>query len=204
MFKLIIIRHCESVFNAQNKFTGLQESHLSEEWKLQASIVESKLPEWEIKHIYSSAQYRAIQTLVRATLHREDIELDKTIKTPALNERCYWDWEGKDKQEILKLVGQEDFNSIRRWLWAPPNWESLLQVRERALKYFQEVIFENFKKNPGNILVMTHWNTIRSILNYIENISDDNIININILPGQVLVYNIDFDKSNNIIKLVKE
>ena len=114
-----------------------------------------------------------------------------TIAAEALNERDYGIFTGKNKWDIKKQVGDEQFKNIRRaWDVGIKKGESLKDVYGRVIPYYQTEILPKLE-NGKNVIVVAHGNSLRALVKYLENISDKNVENLEIATGQVYVYKID-------------
>ena len=118
------------------------------------------------------------------------------IKDPALNERDYGIYTGKNKWEVEKEVGPEEFNSIRRkWDKLIPGGESLKQVYGRVIPFFREKILEDLKSGK-NVLIVSSGNSLRALIKYLKNISDEDISKLELNFGEIHIF--EFDKDGNI------
>ena len=204
MAKLILQRHLLSKWNKENKFTGWQDVPLSEEGLAQAPMVASKLPV-KPDEVYTSPLVRNKET---ARLIAENISVrpvflsseDSTevgenelsiYLTKALDERCYGKLEGKNKDEVKKEFGEEQVHLWRRsWDVAPPGGESLENVYNRALAFFQNKIEPKLRQDK-NILIVGSHNSLRALAKYLEKIPDDVIADYEIPFGGMIVYDLD-------------
>lgn len=192
MAYLIFVRHGESLWNAQGLWTGLTNIPLSEKGKDEAKKAGGKIKDLPIDEVFTSVLSRAIETatIILQTLGKSDIPITQDKE---LNERDYGDFTGKNKWEIQKEVGEEKFLQIRRsWDFQIPNGESLKQVYERVLPFYQSTILPKLKTGK-NILISAHGNSLRALIKYLENISDEQIPNLELPTGGVYVYSIDAD-----------
>lgn len=190
MSYLILVRHGESLWNAQGLWTGLTNIPLSEKGKQEAIAAGEKIKGLPIDEVFTSVLSRAIDTgtIILETLGKNDIPV---IKDKALNERDYGDFTGKNKWEIQKEVGEKQFLVIRRsWDFQIPNGESLKQVYDRVIPYYQSTILSKLKEGK-NILVSAHGNSLRALIKYLENILDEQIPNLELPTGGVYIYQID-------------
>ena len=193
MGKLVLIRHHESEWNKLGKWTGVTDVHLSllgfEKAKEMGKLIDS----FKFDQAFTSSQTRAKETLACMLEGGTTNKSIPTIGAKELNERDYGDYTGKNKWEVEKEVGEEEFTRIRRgWDYPIPNGESLKMVYERSVPFFTNTILP-FLKEGKNVLVVAHGNSIRSIMKYIENISDSDIANIEMPFGSVLIYDLDND-----------
>ena len=191
--KLVLVRHTESEWNQLGKWTGVVDVHLSplgfETAKKMGKLIEGI----HIDKIFTSAQIRSKETLWSI---QEGSSLPKdtpTEEAKELNERDYGDYTGKNKWDMQKLLGEEEFIKIRRgWDCNIPNGESLKMVYERSMPFFLSNILPVLKDGK-NVLVVCHGNSGRAIMKYIENISDLDIAKVEFPFGQVLIYDLDGD-----------
>jgi len=189
--KLILIRHQESEWNKLGKWTGFTDVSLSPDGVLKAKEIGERIKDFKFNQIYISTLKRTKETLdniLESGNFPKDI---KTIVSKELNERDYGDYTGMNKWEIKEKVGDEEFLKIRRgWDYCIPNGESLKMVYERSVPFFIDVIMKDILEGK-NVLIVAHGNSIRSLIKYIENISDENISNVEMGFGDVLVYELD-------------
>lgn len=189
MANLILVRHGESEWNKKDLWTGLTDIGLTEKGKEQAQIAGEKLKGMQIDYTYTSKLLRAQQTL-------DEIKNVLGINVPtfedtALNERDYGIYTGKNKWGIKKQVGDERFQEIRRsWDYQIPEGESLKQVYDRVLPYYQNEILPKLKEGKNTLLV-AHGNSLRALTKHLENISDEDISKLEIKIGEVSIYHID-------------
>ena len=221
MSYLILIRHGQSTWNLEKRFTGWVDVDLTEKGKLEAkkSGVLVKDQNIKIKYYYSSLQLRAINTL---KLVQESLD-DKQNFTRAwqLNERHYGAFTGLNKIEMGKKLGKEKIYQFRRsWDLRPepldkqsqfhpsnidtykdvpveniPDTESLKDTFERVTNYYDSEIIENLKN--GNVLISAHGNSIRALCKYLFKIDEVQVSNLEIPTGNPLL--IEIDKNHNII-----
>lgn len=191
MGKLIIARHHESEWNKLGKWTGVTEVHLSPEGFEGAKEMGKLISNFHFDNIFTSTQIRAHETLENIMI-TANISLDTPIeKAKELNERDYGDYTGKNKLEIKDILGEVEFKKLRRgWDVAISNGESLKMVYERAIPYYLNKILPLIKGGK-NVLIVAHGNSIRSIIKYIENISDEGISDVEMPFGSFLVYDLD-------------
>lgn len=189
MATLVLVRHGKSEWNEKGLWTGWRDIPLAQKGIEEAHTTGEKLKDIHFDYAYTSALMRAQQTL--------DEILKVAGQTPpitqnkALNERDYGDYTEKNKWDIQKELGEEEFQRIRRsWDYPPPNGESLKMVYERVLPYYQTEIEPKIKEGK-NIIIAAHGNSLRALIKYLENISDDDIALLEIGTGEAYVYNID-------------
>ncbi|KKQ38227.1 MAG: 2,3-bisphosphoglycerate-dependent phosphoglycerate mutase [Candidatus Levybacteria bacterium GW2011_GWC2_37_7] len=195
MAYLILVRHGESEWNEKGLWTGLADIGLTEKGKEEARLAGEKLKVLPVDFAFTSQLIRAKQTLDEV---KNVLGIDvPTFEDKALNERDYGIYTGKNKWEIQKEVGEEQFQKIRRG-WDVPiqNGESLKDVYNRVIPYYQSEILPKLKDGK-NILIVAHGNSLRALTKYLENISDKNISKLEIEIGEVNVFEID--NNENII-----
>lgn len=189
--KLVIVRHHESEWNKLGKWTGVTDVHLSPAGFDGAKKMGELILDFNFDFIFTSSQIRSQETL-ESMLSIRTSKIDMPVEhAKELNERDYGDYTGKNKWEVQKLVGEEEFNLIRRgWDNVIPNGENLKMVYERAVPFFLNNILPLLKENK-NVLIVAHGNSIRALMKYIENISDEGIANVEMIFGSVLIYDLD-------------
>lgn len=193
MGKLVLVRHHESEWNKLGKWTGVVDVHLSPLGFEKAKEMGKLIDDIKFDKAFTSIQTRAKETLFcmldGGTTNKEI----PTQEAKELNERDYGDYTGKNKWEIQKEIGEEEFNKLRRgWDYNISNGESLKMVYERSVPFFLNNILPILKENK-NVLVVCHGNSSRSMMKYIENISDEGIANVEMPFGSVLIYDLDND-----------
>lgn len=190
MANLILVRHGESEWNKKGLWTGLTNIGLSEKGKKEAEKAGQSLKGYVFDFVYTSILKRAYQTLdeIFKVLNLTNIPI---IKNEALNERDYGIYTGKNKWQIQKEEGNEKFKSLRRGWDSPiPNGETLKDVYNRVIPYYQKEILPKLKKGK-NILISAHGNSLRALVKYLENVSDQDVENLEIQTGEIYIYNID-------------
>ena len=189
MAYLILVRHGESVWNKQGLWTGLTDISLSEKGKEESQKAGVLLKDIKIDEAYSSPLKRSTETLaeiIRALKYEVPITFDKS-----LNERNYGLLTGKNKWDLQKEYGEEKFQKIRRaWDYPIPGGETLKDVYNRILPYYNREILPKLK-NGKNILIVAHGNSLRALIKHLEEISDENISLLEIPTGGVYIYQID-------------
>lgn len=192
MGKLIIVRHAESEWNADGVWTGSRDVHLSEKGFHESALFGEAIKDIDLGFVYTSQQIRAFETMsgMVDTMQQFDVPYERSA---ALNERDYGDYTGKNKWEVEKEIGEGEFEKIRRaWDCPIPNGESLKQVYERTVPFYLDHIVPKLKEGK-NVLLVAHGNSIRSLIKYIEKLSDEDIAKVEMLYGSVLLYDVDQD-----------
>lgn len=190
--KLILARHHESEWNKQGLWTGKRDRHLTEYGFGKSEDMGLLIKDLKIDYAFASMQVRSIETLSCMLNICERYEVP-TEHSAALNERDYGDYTGMNKWDVQKLIGEETWNKVRRnWDYPIPHGETLKMVYERTEPYFLEKILPRVKENK-TILVVAHGNSLRTLVKYIENISDEGIADIEIPFGAIIIYDLDSD-----------
>ena len=189
MPKLILLRHLESQWNKENRFTGWTDVPLSKEGRENAKEVAKKLSVFKIDKVYTSPLIRNRETV--SLILRELGEKDLPIVTDkALDERDYGKLTGSNKDEVKKQYGEEQVRLWRRsWEQAPPGGESLKDVYNRTIPFYKETIEKDLEEGK-NILVVASHNSLRALVKYLENISNEDIINLEIPTASIKEYEV--------------
>lgn len=201
--KLIIARHGESEWNATGQWTGTTDVHLTEKGFKEAAKLGVALKELEIpiNAAYCSEQIRTRETLEGILNASQQFDVDITVASE-INERDYGDYTGKNKWEVKEILGEEAFNDLRRgWNVEIPNGETLKMVYERAVPFYKEKVLPLVNKGQ-NVLLVAHGNSIRALIKYIEDIDDSEVSNLQMLFGQLVIYEVDEEghRKNSFIK----
>lgn len=193
---LILLRHGESQWNLENRFTGWVDVPLSKRGEKEAREAGLKLKSYEIDCAYTSVLCRAIDTL-NITLKSAEKDPIPITKDASLNERHYGDLQGLNKEETAKKFGAEKVHIWRRsYDVAPPGGESLKDTAARTLPYFKKVILQSLREGK-NILIAAHGNSLRSIVMEIEKLRPEEILKVEIPTGIPIIY--EFDSNLNLI-----
>ncbi len=191
--KLVIVRHQESEWNKLGQWTGSRDVHLTEGGFAKSKELGELVEDICFDHAFASMQVRSIETLSSILSVCMADSVLPTEHVSALNERDYGDYTGKNKWEMEKIIGEEEFNKIRRgWDCPIPNGESLKMVYERVVPFFTETVVPMID-NGKNVLIVSHGNTIRALMKYIERISDEDISSVEMLFSDIVIYSLDGD-----------
>ncbi len=172
MGTLILIRHAQSQWNVENRFTGWTDVPLSDQGLADAEKVAKVLTEFHFDLAFTSALQRAQQTL-STILKVTGQESVPVTKDKALNERHYGDLQGLNKAETAAKYGQEQVKLWRRsYFTQPPNGESIADCVARVTPYFLEHILPEVKAGK-TVLVAAHGNSLRPMLRYLEEWNDE-------------------------------
>lgn len=183
---LALVRHGESEWNAKGLWTGLTDVSLTDRGRQEARQAALLIQGLTFHIAFTSRLVRARQTL-EEMLAVFGVQLPITVHR-ALNERHYGIHTGKNKWEVKKLVGDETFAKIRRsWDYPIPGGESLKDVHDRVVPYYQTEIRQHIVAGK-NVLLVAHGNTIRALVKHLEDIADDTIAQVEIATGEVLLY----------------
>jgi 2,3-bisphosphoglycerate-dependent phosphoglycerate mutase len=196
MVDLFMIRHGLSTYNLENRFTGSTDVPLCETGVQQAKAAAEKLKNYKIDIAYTSLLKRAIDTL-KIILEKNHHKNIVVVKNKALNERDYGELQGLNKAEVAKQYGDEQVHLWRRgYKTKPPGGESLEDTYHRVIPYFNAAILPDLEKGL-NVLIVAHGNSLRAIFKDLDQISDDEIVNLDIDTGKI--YRYQFDENLKII-----
>jgi 2,3-bisphosphoglycerate-dependent phosphoglycerate mutase len=196
---LVLVRHGESQFNLENRFTGWLDVPLSDKGIVEAveAGMRIKSENIHLDKVYTSPLQRSTNSLeyVLKMLGQTNVELESDA---ALNERHYGDLQGLNKSEAAKKFGEKQVKVWRRsYDVAPPNGESLKDTAARVLPYFHSRIMADIEGGK-NVLVMTHGNSLRCIVMELDHLDEKQVEKLEIPTGVPMIYS--FDKENNISK----
>ena len=219
MYKLVLVRHGQSTWNLENRFTGWTDVDLTELGREEAREAGKLLREggYDFDIAYTSVLKRAIKTLgiVQEEMDREWLPV---IRAWQLNERHYGALQGLNKAEMAAKFGEEQVHIWRRsYDTRPPalektddrypgkdpryaglteselpTCECLKDTVERFLPYWHNTIVPSVK-GEKRVLIAAHGNSLRALVKYLDNIPDDEIVGLNIPTGIPLVYELDSD-----------
>ena len=188
MAMMILLRHGQSVWNAANIFTGWTDVDLSEVGVAEATKAGDQLAETAIDVVHTSGLIRAQRT---AEIVMENNRVSSNVPTHCdirLNERHYGDLQGMNKDETRAKHGKEQVRIWRRSFDVPPpGGESLEMCAERTLPYLTEAIIPDLEAGK-TVLVAAHGNSLRSIVMKIENLSKDEVLDLEIPTGVPRTY----------------
>ncbi|AFZ71159.1 phosphoglycerate mutase, BPG-dependent, family 1 [Caldisphaera lagunensis DSM 15908] len=192
---LSLLRHGESLWNEENRFTGWVDVPLTNKGREEAIRAGLLLKKYKFDVAYTSKLQRAIETLdlVMLTLGYSI----PVIKDEHLNERHYGDLQGLNKEETARIYGEDQVKLWRRsYKVRPPNGESLEDTQKRTVPFFKNTIMLDLK-NGKNVLVVAHGNSLRSIVMFLENISEEDIPHLEIPTGLPIIYDVAWDNKNS-------
>lgn len=211
---LIIVRHGESMWNEKNLFTGCVDVPLTRKGVEEAIEAGKRISRMPLDIVYTSALVRSQMTAMLALtqhccqkvpiiIHNENeaakiwsqIYSDDTrnqsipvVKAWQLNERMYGDLQGLNKQETAEIFGKEQVYKWRRsYEVRPPNGESLEMCLQRAVFYFKHNIEPQLMAGK-HVMVVAHANSLRSIIMYLDNLTPQEVINLELSTGVPMLY----------------
>lgn len=188
--KLVIVRHSASAWNELGKWTGTRDVHVTPSGLEQAARVGESLKDIEFDYAFISEQIRTKETFDAMVEPMGQPNLPREASS-ALNERDYGVYTGMEKKAVEKAIGKEAYDELRRsWDGVIEDGESLQQVYQRTIPFYLRIIMPRLRHGQ-NVLIVAHGNSIRSLIKYIENISDDEIGDIEMLQNAVLYYEVD-------------
>ncbi len=216
MSKLFLLRHLKSQWNQDNRFAGWTDGPLAKGSDIVAESLSKEVSQISFDKIYSSALFRNIDTVAKIFdfipdkypmfLHLDGGKIQKwanfegdgnyipVFVSENLNERYYGKLQGLNKQEVIKKYGQEKVRLWRRSYSASPlGGESLKDVYKRAVPFYKKYIEKDLKAGK-NILIVASHNSLRAIVKYTENISDENIIDVELAFGALIKYEFNGNK----------
>lgn len=190
MAHLILVRHGKSSWNHLGKWTGLTDVDLVEEGINEAKKTGDLLKGIDLHVAHTSMLKRTEQTLnaIKESLGVSNLD---TKRHEALNERDYGIYTGKNKWEVQKEVGDEEFQKIRRGFdTLIPEGETLKDVHQRVVPYYENHVKPDLLKGK-NVIVVAHGNSLRALVKHLEDISDEAICEVEIGTGEAHCYSID-------------
>ncbi len=216
-YRLVLLRHGESTWNAKNLFTGWVDVPLSDKGREEAARGAALMTERDILPdvLHTSVLRRAIST-AQICLDGVDRHWVPVRRSWRLNERHYGALQGKDKKETLAEFGEEQFMLWRRSYDTPPpplaadsefsqasdpryadlppeimpQTECLADVLARALPYWYDAIVPDLRRGV-NVLVAAHGNSLRALVKHLDGMSEEAVVGLNIPTGIPLLYQLD-------------
>ncbi|HJW68078.1 MAG TPA: 2,3-diphosphoglycerate-dependent phosphoglycerate mutase [Candidatus Binatia bacterium] len=192
MPELILLRHGQSQWNLENRFTGWVDVPLSPKGEEEARAAGEKLRGRRIDLLYTSSLKRAIDTATIA-LDAAGIAPPPTVRDAALNERMYGDLQGLNKAEAAARWGDAQVKLWRRsYDVRPPGGESLADTAARVLPYWDAHILPDLRAGK-NVLVVAHGNSLRALVMHLDGLSREQVLELEIPTGVPLLYDIALD-----------
>ena len=191
MPRLVLIRHGQSLWNLENRFTGWVDVPLTAQGEGEARAAGNKLKGMPFDVAYTSALTRAQRTL-QLVMEGAGTALP-VIRDQALNERHYGDLQGLNKADTAAKYGDEQVKIWRRsYDIPPPSGESLKDTAARTLPFFERCIMGDIRQGK-NVLVVAHGNSNRSIVMKLDNLTPEQVLELNLETGIPLVYELETD-----------
>ncbi|MBF5050535.1 2,3-bisphosphoglycerate-dependent phosphoglycerate mutase [Candidatus Clavichlamydia salmonicola] len=209
MKKLILLRHGQSVWNKKNLFTGWVDVPLSSEGIQEAFAAGDLLQNEPIDLIFCSTLMRSLMTAVLAISRHKDqktpirvnsdgllgftnpTEVESSLpvyESAALKERAYGELQGTNKSHAEEIFGKEQVHIWRRSFdIAPPRGESLKDTAARVIPFFKETIVPLLKKDKS-IFICAHGNSLRSLMMFIDNLSSEQVLKLELPTGKPFIY----------------
>jgi 2,3-bisphosphoglycerate-dependent phosphoglycerate mutase len=190
MARLVLLRHGESQWNLENRFTGWVDVPLSSRGIEEAKKAGETLRGFTFDRAFTSGLLRANDTLrlVLDAIGQSNIPIEKD---KALNERMYGELQGLNKDETAKKYGEAQVKIWRRsYDVRPPGGESLKDTAERVLPYYEQAIKPALLREE-TVLVAAHGNSLRALIMELEQLSREQVLELNIPTGAPLLYELD-------------
>ena len=187
---LVLVRHGESQWNLENRFTGWVDIPLSERGQEEARQAGEKLRGKHFDKGFTSVLQRAISTMdiILDVIGQKDLPIERN---QALNERHYGDLQGLNKAETAQKFGDDQVKLWRRsYSVRPPNGESLEDTAARVLPYYQTHILPDLLAGH-NVLIAAHGNSLRALVMKLDNLTQEAVVELNIPTGAPLEYELD-------------
>lgn len=183
---LSLVRHGQSLWNHENRFTGFVDVPLTEQGRAEARQAARSLQGLTFDVAYTSALTRAQETL--AILLEALGQRPPVIRDAALNERHYGDLQGLNKADAAKRFGEEQVKLWRRsYNVPPPNGESLEMTAKRVLPFYERAIAGDLRLGK-NVLVVAHGNSNRSLVMKLDKLTGEQVVGLELATGVPLVY----------------
>jgi 2,3-bisphosphoglycerate-dependent phosphoglycerate mutase len=193
MPELLLLRHGQSQWNLENRFTGWVDVPLSPRGEDEARTAGEKLRGHRVDKMYVSALLRAAET---ARIALEAAGIPPTVpmeRDPALNERMYGDLQGMNKAEAAERFGADQVKLWRRsYDVRPPGGESLADTAARVLPYWEKHILPDVRAGR-NVLVVAHGNSLRALVMHLDALTPEQVIQLEIPTGAPLLYELGPD-----------
>jgi 2,3-bisphosphoglycerate-dependent phosphoglycerate mutase len=190
MGRLVLLRHGESQWNLENRFTGWVDVPLSPKGREEAEAAGRKLQGYQFDQAFTSVLKRAIDTLtiVLEVTGQTGIPVEKD---QALNERMYGELQGLNKAETAQKFGDQQVKLWRRsYDIRPPGGESLKDTAERVLPYYERRIRPEVLAGK-TLLIAAHGNSLRALVMHLDQLTTAEVLELNIPTGAPLLYELD-------------
>ena len=195
---LVLVRHGQSEWNKKNLFTGWKDPNLTdlgiEEAKKAGNLLKERGLAFDI--MFTSDLFRAQET-GRIILEQMNLGHIEVVKDQSLNERNYGDLAGLNKDEARVKWGEEQVQIWRRsYDKGPPSGETLKETGERVIPYYKKEIGPLIAEG-SNVVIAAHGNSLRSLIKFLDGVSDEDIVKLEIPTGAPIHY--IFDHAGNIL-----
>ncbi len=189
MSKLILIRHGLTDWNKEGKWHGLTDISLNQEGQQEAKQAAQTIKNIPIDVAHTSELKRTKETY---QIISEQLNFTCPVHaSAALNERDYGIYTGENKWQVKEQIGEEEFQKMRRsWDYPIPQGESLKQVSQRVVPYFEQHLLPELKQGH-NVLVVSSGNTLRALIKHLDAVPDPEIAALELGFGEIYVYDID-------------
>lgn len=188
MPNLVLVRHGQSLWNLENRFTGWVDVPLTAQGKAEAARAGSLLKSMRFDVAYTSALRRAQDTLA-IMLGEMGVDVP-VIRDQALNERHYGELQGLNKDDMRRKFGEEQVKIWRRsYDVPPPGGEALKDTAARTVPFFERCILGDIRQGK-DVLVVAHGNSNRSIVMKLDGLSETEVLELNLETGVPLVYDL--------------
>jgi 2,3-bisphosphoglycerate-dependent phosphoglycerate mutase len=189
---LALVRHGQSLWNLENRFTGWVDVPLTPKGEDEARAAGQRLAGSNFDVAYTSSLTRAQETL-RILMETAGMDRVPVIRDQALNERHYGDLQGLDKADTAARYGAEQVHTWRRsFATPPPNGEALKDTADRTLPFFERAILGDIRQGK-DVLVVAHGNSNRSIVMELDGLDEDEVVALELKTGVPLVYDLAED-----------
>ncbi len=197
MGKLVISRHAESEWNLLGKWTGFTDVSLTDKGRADSIKLGEALKDLSFDRAYTSDLKRTKETLAGIeegmSINPADLTTTESVE---IKERDYGHLTGKNKWEVKEEIGEEAFTGIRRgWDYPVPGGETLKDVYERVLPYFESEMLPRLQAGE-NLLMVAHGNSIRALMKHLDSIAEEDMAEVEMPFGQLLIYS--FDEASNL------
>lgn len=191
--KLVLLRHTESVWNALGVWSGVTDIPLSEKGQYDCTPVGEAVRDagFPIDVMIHTEQLRTRKTLEGIMQSLTEPAAIQVLCEPGFNERNYGEYTGMNKWKVKQELGEARFNEIRRgWDIAFPNGETLKQVYERVVPAYTHTVLPQLQAG-NNVVIVAHGNSLRALMKYLESLSDEAVVDLEMLMDEMVVYDID-------------
>ena len=196
MGRIVLLRHGESQWNLENRFTGWVDVPLSPKGEQEARAAGHKLKGYRFDCAFASVLTRAIETLriVLEEIGQAGIPIEKD---QALNERMYGELQGLNKAETAEKFGEQQVKLWRRsYDIRPPGGESLKDTADRVLPYYEQRIKPRLLAGE-TIIIAAHGNSLRAMVMHLDRMSPEQVLELNIPTGSPVLY--EFDQGGRVL-----